>query len=61
MAKAKKAAKKNERTDAPDGIEFVLEGKVFVVDTKNGKSTREELDGKLVLEALVDVVRRSLR
>lgn len=51
----KKTTKKSE-----DKIEFVLEGKVFLVETTNGKVTKTEIDGELVLKSAIAVLRQAL-
>lgn len=50
---AKKSKKK-------DGMELSLEGKVFILDTKDGKTTKEELDGELVLKCVMEILKKSL-
>lgn len=57
MAKAKPAAKKSNKTDE---MKLELEGKVFVVDTIDGKTTRTELKGDLVLKCVLQVLQKAL-
>lgn len=38
-----------------------LDGKIYIVTKKNGRTTkRDEIDGKLVLEAIMAIVRREV-
>ena len=38
-----------------------LDGKIYIVTKKNGRTTkREEIDGKLVLEAIMSIIRREV-
>jgi hypothetical protein len=43
-----------------DKIELVLDGKVYVVETTNGKVVKKQLNGKMVLSALMAIVEQGL-
>jgi hypothetical protein len=62
MAKNKstKTKKRSLAKKPEDGVELMLEGKVFIVEALNGEVTKTELDGELVLRCVVDVLRRAL-
>lgn len=54
-------AKKAKKTEVKDGMDLVLEGKVFIVTTENGKVTKEPLDGTLVLECVLAALKKGLK
>ena len=39
-----------------DSLSLELDGKVYIVDVKDGKTTRSELDGQIVLKVLVQAI-----
>lgn len=43
-----------------DSLKLRLDGKIWIIDRSNGKKTKTELDGKLVLQCLVSVIEQSL-
>lgn len=53
MAKQKKTPK--------DEMRLELEGKVYVVDVKDGKTTKTELDGKLVLNTVLRALEKGMK
>lgn len=44
-----------------DSFVFELEGKVWMIDTKDGVVTKEELPGNLVLQCLVSCLSHGLK
>lgn len=44
-----------------DSLKLRLDGKVWIIDRTNGKKTKTELDGKLVLKCLISVIEQSVR
>lgn len=51
--KKKAKAKKN-------GMFLELEGKLYIVERKNGKETREELDSETMLQALLTIITKAI-
>ena len=56
----KKSVKKVRKTKKKDSLSFQLDGKVFIIETTKGKTTKTELEGKVVLECLVAILHQAL-